>query len=186
MKLSYYTFLYAIVRTLPIITFFCILGNSGQPKSISGVSSATIYKNEVKASFKVDNRRDTYSSVPRVNLSLKKKHVKLPNWKEQRKLLKARLKAIKKSGDLSTPAKIALTALSVLLSVGLVYLIYILALVLALSDLMILAFIVFYGGLALIIILLYVMIRKIYKKKNKPGTDIDKIPKEESQKPGSE
>ncbi len=120
-----------------------------------------------------DSSLKNYKSLPVFSKSLKGEDGKLLNWKERKKLLKAQVKAIKQSTDMSKGGKTALIILSVLLAIGLIFLVASLACNLSCNGMDGAAVLVGIGGTALVVFLLILVIRSINGKKKKKN-----IPKE--------
>ena len=90
----------------------------------------------------------------------------------KKKLLKEQLRAIKKSGEISKGGKVALIILSVIVALGLLYLVAALACNISCSGSEGGAIILAVGGTALVIFLLVITLRAILGKKKKPKPDI--------------
>jgi len=114
-----------------------------------------------------DSTLKNYKSVTAFSASIKDENGKLLKWKERKKLLKEQVKAIKKSKEISDGGKVALIILSVIVALGLVYLVAALACSLSCSGSDAAAVIVGIGGGALVIFLLILAIRAITGKKKK-------------------
>jgi hypothetical protein len=113
-----------------------------------------------------DSAVKTYKSIAAFSSFMKDANGKSLTWKERKKILKEQVRVIKKADDLTDGAKAALIVLSVLVALGLLYLIGVLACSLSCGGSDVAAIIVAIGGAGLVIFLLIVVIRKILKKKN--------------------
>lgn len=114
-----------------------------------------------------DNMAKPYKSISDFYSSLKGKGGNSLKWKERKRLLKEQVKSIKKDKDLSDGEKISLIILSVLVAIGLFYLVLGLSCSLSCSGSDAAAAIVGLGGTALIIFLLILAIRAITGNKRK-------------------
>jgi hypothetical protein len=108
----------------------------------------------------------SYQSISRFESSLKGPDGKLVRWKERKKLLRAEVKAIRRS-DESTSGKVLLTVLAVLAAVGLLYVVAALACSLSCDGADAAALLVGIAGTALVIVLLVVLIHAIYRRQRK-------------------
>lgn len=108
-----------------------------------------------------------YRSLSDFNSSLKDGQGNLLKWKVRKKLLKQQVREIKKDNNLSKGAKASLIFLSVLVALGLVFLVAALACNLSCNGFDAAAVIVGIGGTALVIFLLVAVIRAINGKKRK-------------------
>ncbi|MEI9943660.1 MAG: hypothetical protein WDN26_05510, partial [Chitinophagaceae bacterium] len=122
-----------------------------------------------------DSTLSTYKNVAAFTASMKDENGKTLKWKERKKLLKAQVKEIKKSKELSNGAKAGLIILSSIIALGLLALILGLACDLSCSGADGLAILVGVGGTALIVFLLVLTIRSITGKKRKRKQAIEKI-----------
>ena len=114
-----------------------------------------------------DSTLKAYKSITAFSASLKNETGKSLKWKEKKKLLKEQIRAIKKSGELSQGGKIALIILSVIVALGLLYLVAVLSCSISCNGSAAAALIVGIGGAALVTFLLIIVIRGILGKKKK-------------------
>ncbi|TAL43141.1 MAG: hypothetical protein EPN92_10570 [Chitinophagaceae bacterium] len=119
----------------------------------------------ITTSLPGDSTLKSYKSIGEFSSSLKDKNGKLLKWKERKKILKEQLNEIKKSANISDGGKIALILLSVLVAVGLLYLVAALSCNIACSGADGAAIIVLIVGAGLVGFLLYRVIRSITKKR---------------------
>ena len=148
---------------------FIYLGNhTDRVFQYDGLISSAMATNTIHPK---DSSGITWQSISAFSASLKDENGKLLKWKERKQLLKEQVKAIKKSGTKSDGGKALLIILSVLVAMGLIYGILALACSLSCGGSDILAVIVALGGTALIVWLLFVVIRKITGKKGKKKSD---------------
>ena len=111
-----------------------------------------------------------YKSINEFSASMKDQNGKQLKWKERKKLMKQQVRHIKKTTELSGGAKITLIILSVLVALGLVYLVAGLACSLSCSGAEGAAVLLGIGGTGLIIFLLIITIRAITGKKRRKKT----------------
>lgn len=130
----------------------------------------------IEPSVLKDSTTKTYKSIKDFSSSMKNEDGKMLKWKERKKLLKQQVKAIKTSGDMTNGEKTLLTILSVLVALGLLFLVASLACNLSCNGSEAAAIIVGVGGAGLVVFLLVLAIRGIHGKKkkrknidNKPG-----------------
>ena len=123
-----------------------------------------------------DSTVKTYKSLTAFSAAMKDENGKLLKWKERKKLLKEQVRAIKNSTEPSKGGKTGLIILSVLVAIGLIYLVAALACNISCGGSDAGAVIVAIGGTALIIWLLLVVIRKINGKKRKKMKEPEKVP----------
>jgi hypothetical protein len=118
-----------------------------------------------------DSIARSYQSIAAFNKTLKDETGKPLPWKEKKKLLKKQVKEIKTAKDISQGGKIALIFLSILVALGLLYLLAALSCSIACNASGGLALVVAVLGTTGIIILLAFVIRAITgkKKKKKPA-----------------
>ena len=112
-----------------------------------------------------DSTIKSYKKLADFNASLKDNNGKTLKWKERKKLMKEQLKGIRKSGDLSKGEKVALAILTVLLALGLMYVVAGLACGLACNGADAAAWLVLIGGTAVVILLSVIAIRAIYSNR---------------------
>lgn len=121
----------------------------------------------INPSLPKDSITKGYKSISAFSASMKDKDGNQLKWKERRKLLKEQVKGIKKTNDLSKGQKTFLTILSVIIALGLLFLLASLACDLSCAGSDAAAVAVGLGGAALIIFLLTLAMRGIYGKKKK-------------------
>ena len=144
-----------------LITLF--IGNhfDNPLKNYSGIYAAV----STATSLPRDSTIKSYKKIPDFNASLKDNAGKLLKWKERKKILKEQLKGIRKSGDLSKGEKAALTIVSILLALGLLYVVAALACGLACNGADAAAWIVLIGGTAVVALLLVIAMKAIYSNR---------------------
>jgi hypothetical protein len=157
-----------------VFLMLAYLGN--HPKQILDQYSAFTAASANSSSLPKDSSLKTYKSLDVFSASMKDKDGKMLKWKERKKMLKEQVRAIRHSKEPSDGAKVALIVLSVLVALGLLYLVAALSCSISCGGSGVLAGFVLVGGVALVVFLLIVVIRKILGKKKK---DIRK-PKEET------
>ena len=121
-----------------------------------------------KSSLPGDSTVKNYKSFLNFSASMKNEEGKMLKWKERKKLLKEQVKGIKRSTEHSKGEKTALIILSVLVALGLIYLVTALACNLSCNGAEGAAILVGIGGTAVVIFLLVLAIRGITGKKKKP------------------
>ena len=121
-----------------------------------------------KSTLPGDSTVKNYKSFLNFSASMKNEEGKMLKWKERKKMLKEQVKGIKRSTDLSKGEKTALIILSVLVALGLIYLVTALACNLSCNGAEGAAILVGIGGTAVVIFLLVLAIRGITGKKKKP------------------
>lgn len=109
----------------------------------------------------------SYKPIPLFKQSLKDENGKWLKWKERKSLLKAQIKGIRESNELSGGAKVALIILSVLIAAGLIIGVASLACSLSCSGSEAAAIVVGVLGTAAVVALLIFVIKKITGKKKK-------------------
>lgn len=119
------------------------------------------------SSLPSDSSQKSYKSISAFSASLKNNEGKKLKLKERKKLLKEQVRAIKNSTDLSKGGKIALIILSVIVALGLLYLVAALACGLSCNGSAGAAVLVAIGGTALVAYLLVIVIRAINQKQRK-------------------
>lgn len=112
-----------------------------------------------------DSTIKSYKKLADFNASLKDNNGKPLKWKERKKLMKEQLKGIRKAGDLSKGEKVALSILTVLLALGLMYVVAGLACGLACNGADAAAWVVLIGGTAVVILLSIIAFRAIYSNR---------------------
>ncbi len=152
-----------VVSTFCMIVFF-----SNQPDKIFSFSIPLNATTPASSSLPTDSTLKNYKTVAAFYASLKDENGKSLKWKEKKKLLKEQVRAIKKDPGMSNGAKVGLIILSVLVAIGLFYLVASLACNLSCGGSEGAASIVMIGGTALVIFLLIVAIRAIVGRKKKP------------------
>jgi len=130
-------------------------------KNYSGIYAAT----SSASSLPGDTTIKSYKKIAGFNASLKDNDGKTLKWKERKKILKEQLKGIRKSGDLSKGEKVALTIVSILLALGLLYVVAALACGLACNGADAAAWLVLIGGTAVVALLLVIAMRAIYNNR---------------------
>jgi hypothetical protein len=142
--------------------FFYLGNHPGQLIDIKGSLYASVPANSI-----LPKEVKPYKSIGEFNKSIKDEKGKLLKWKERRKLLKAQIQGIKSSSDLTPTAKTLLTILSVIVAIGLLYLVAALSCSLSCNGSDAAAVLVGVGGTALVIFLVIIVIRGIYGKHKK-------------------
>lgn len=148
-------------------TFFMILYLGNHPDQVFHYRSPFA---AAMASIPVqpaDSVKKLYKPLHLFAASMKDPDGKLLKWKERKKLLKEQIKSIRRTEGLSRSGETALIIVSLLVAVGLLYLVAALACNLSCNGSDAAAVIVGVGGAALIIFLAIVVIRKITGKKKK-------------------
>ncbi|MFZ9387554.1 MAG: hypothetical protein ACO25B_06705 [Chitinophagaceae bacterium] len=120
-----------------------------------------------------DSLKKAYKPIREFSANMKGEDGKLLKWKERKKLLKEQVRAIKGTQDLSRKEQAGLIILSILVAAGLLYLVGALACTLSCNGSDAAAVIVGVGGAALIIFLLFVVIRKISQRQKSMKTKPD-------------
>lgn len=155
-----------ILAASTFMMLVCISNNGFRNLHYFPALQASTYSKPV---LPTDSTVKTYKSFTAFLASLKNENGKSLHWKEKKKLLKEQIRAVKRSDELSTGAKILLITLSVIVALGLTYLVAALACNLSCSGSDALAILVGLGGTALITILLIITLNAIMgKKKKKP------------------
>jgi hypothetical protein len=165
---------------LAAATFCLIVYLGNRPETILRYFSAANAAMSVAPSLPKDSSVKTYKPLKEFSLSIKDEKGTLLKWKERKKLLKEQVRGIKKS-DMSNGGKVALIILSVLLAMGLIYLVAALACSLSCNGSEAAAVIVGVAGAGLVIFLLVIAIRAILGKERKRKRLIEA---EEAKKPG--
>jgi len=130
-------------------------------KNYSGIYAAV----SSASSLPGDSTIKSYKKIADFNASLKDNDGKLLKWKERKKVLKEQLKGIRKSGDLSKGEKAALTIVSILLALGLLYVVAALACGLACNGADAAAWVVLIGGTAVVALILVIVMKAIYSNR---------------------
>jgi hypothetical protein len=112
-----------------------------------------------------DSSLTSYKSIREFSASIRDKEGKLLKWKERKNLLKEQVRSIKKADTLSEGGKAGLIVLSVLVAIGLLALVAGLACNLSCNGSEGAAALVGIGGTALIIFLLFLVIKGIKKNR---------------------
>jgi|CXWL01.1.fsa_nt_gi hypothetical protein len=149
-------------------TFCMIVYLGNRPGEIFNYSSPLHAATTASSSFPKDSTINSYKTVTAFKASLKDENGKSLKWKEKKKLLKEQVRAIKKDKEMSDGAKVALIFLSVLVALGLLFLVATLACELSCNGSEGAAVLVTVGGAALVVFLLLLAIRAITGKKKKP------------------
>lgn len=124
----------------------------------------------INPSLPKDSITKGYKSISAFSASMKDKDGNQLKWKERKKLLKEQVRGIKKSNDLSKGQKTFLIILSVIVALGLLFLVASLACSLSCNGSDALAVIVGLGGTALIVFLFVLVMRSIQGKKKKKSS----------------
>jgi len=148
-------------------TFCMIVFLSNRPDQLFSYTTPLSAAIPVSTAFPKDSTLKTYKPIAAFSASLKDEAGKSLKWKEKKKLLKEQIRAIKKDGDMSNGAKVALIALSVLAALGLLYAVAALACNLSCGGSEGAAVVVMIGGAGVIAFLLIISIRAILGKKKK-------------------
>jgi hypothetical protein len=114
-----------------------------------------------------DSISKNYKSIKDLNASMQDENGNMLKWKERKKLLKHQIREIKKANDPSKGEKVLLVILSILVALGLLYLVAALSCSIACSGSEAIALLVAIGGTAGVILLLIFVIRAIYGKRRK-------------------
>ena len=114
-----------------------------------------------------DSTVRAYKTFAEFSKQMKDENGKQLQWKERKKLLKQQVKAIRQANDMSRGEKTVLIILSVLLAMGLIFLIAGLSCSLSCSGAEGAAIVLALGGTALIVFLLILAIRSINNKGRK-------------------
>lgn len=146
--------------------FFMIVYLSNRPDSLFRFETLRSM-GAISSSLPKDSTATTYKSITAFSASLKDKDGKILKWKEKKKLLKEQVRGIKKAKDVSEGGKVGLIILSVVVALGLVYLLGALSCSLSCNGSDAAALLVGVGGLALIIFLLVITIKAINHKNKK-------------------
>lgn len=149
-------------------TFCMIVYLGNRPSEIFNYSSSLHAAIPLAASFPKDSTLKTYKTINAFAASLKDETGKSLKWREKKKLLKEQVRAIKSANDLSKGAKAGLIILSVLLAIGLLYVVAALACNISCSGSAGGAVLVAVGGTAVTIFLLVIAIKAITGKKKTP------------------
>jgi len=112
-----------------------------------------------------DSTVKSYKKIGEFSASLKDNDGKLLKWKERKKIMKEQLKGIKNAGDLSKGEKVALTIVSILVALGLLYVVAGLACGLACNGADAAAWLVLIGGTAVVALLLVIAMRAIHSNR---------------------
>ncbi len=123
-----------------------------------------------------DSIAKSYKSIKDFSAAMKSEDGKMLKWKERKKLLKQQVKAIKKSDELSKSTKVLLTILSVLVALGLLFLVASWSCTLSCNGSGGAATLVAIGGTGVVILLLVLAIRGIYGKRKKRKEKAEQIP----------
>jgi hypothetical protein len=156
-----------------VFLMLAYLGN--HPRQILDYSSPFTPASANSSSLPKDSSLKTYKPLDVFSASMKDKDGKMLKWKERKKMLKEQVRAIRHSKEPSDGAKVALIVLSVLVALGLLYLVAALSCSISCGGSGVLAAIVLVGGVGLVVFLLITVIRKILGKKKK-----EKNPKPET------
>ena len=157
---------------------FCMIVYAGNNYNnlFNNNSTANAAVNSV-SSLHGDSITRSYQSIASFNKTLKDENGKSLQWKEKKKLLKKQVKEIKAAKDISQGGKIVLIFLSVLVALGLLFLLAALSCSIACNASGGLAVVVAVLGTTGIIILLAFVIRAITgKEKKKKPTIVEEPP----------
>lgn len=151
-------------------TYGMIICLANNPVNLLHLYSSTNASITIEKVTQKDSLRNGYKSIKDFSASMKDKDGKQLKWKERKQLLKKQIKEIKNSNDLTKSEKVLITFLSILVALGLIYLIASLACNISCSGNEALAVLVLLLGIAAIVILFVWAMRSIYKKKTKVST----------------
>ena len=151
-------------------TFCMIVYFSNRPAEIFNYSTPLHAALPVSSKPPTDSTVKTYKTIAAFSASLKDENGKFLKWKEKKKLLKEQIRAVKKDNDMSAGAKVGLIFLSVLVALGLLYLVGALACGLSCNGSEGAAVAVMIGGVGLTVFLLIIVIRAILGRKKKLKT----------------
>ncbi len=158
---------------LTAATFCMIVYFGNRPNEIFNFSPSVNATIPATALFPKDSSIKAYKTITAFKASLKDETGKSFKLKERKKLLKEQIGAIKKDKDMSNGGKVALIVLSVVVALGLLYLVAALSCSLSCGGSEGAAVLVMIGGAGLIVFLLVMAIRAILGKKKKlKKTDI--------------
>ncbi len=160
---------------LAVCSFCLVLYTANKPETLFQ-HYENLYAASIEPSIAKDSSAKTYKSLKDFSASLKNADGKLLKWKERKKLLKQQVKAIKHSRDTPKGDKVLLSVLSVLLALGLLYLVAALSCSLSCNGSEAAAVIVGIGGAGLIIFLLILALRGISGKRKKRKQQIESLP----------
>lgn len=149
-------------------TFCMVLYIGNQPAQLAISTAPLQAAHPVGTSVPTDSTIKTYKTIASFTASLKDENGKSLKWKEKKKLLKEQIRAVKKAGDLSKGAKVALIILSVLVALGLLFLVAALACDLSCGGSGFGAVLVALGGVGLTIFLFILALRAISGRKRQP------------------
>jgi hypothetical protein len=152
---------------LAACSFFMITYVSNHPQVLFQQYPVLNASVSATPSLPKDSTIKAFRSINGFSASLKDENGKILKWKERKKLLKDQINGIKKSNDISKDGKAVLIFLSVLVALGLLFLVAALSCDLSCSGSDGLALLVGVGGTALIIFLLVLAIRAINGKMKK-------------------
>ena len=110
----------------------------------------------------------TYKSISEFSSMMKDENGNPLKWKEKKKLLKEQVKGIKKADNLSDTERTLYLILSIVVALGLLYLVAALSCNLSCSGSDGAAALVAVGGTAVVVILLVIAVRAIYGRNKKP------------------
>lgn len=164
-SLSFYIKQKSFHLALATVSFLLVVFAGNRPNTLLLANSDVSATVPVKPP--ADSASHKYKSIKDFSASMKDGNGKTLKWKERKKLLKAQVKAIRKSSDLSKGEKTTLVILSVLVAIGLLFLVAAISCNLSCSGYDGAAALVGLGGGVLVILLLIVAIRAIYKKERK-------------------
>jgi len=157
-------------------TFFMFVYMGNHPDRLFQYGSplnATVVNN---SSLPGDSAVRSYKTIAAFSAAMKNENGNTLRFKERKKLLKAQIKGIRKSDELSRGAKVALIVLSAIVALFLLYGVAALACSLSCNGSGAAALIVGIGGGALVIWLLFITIRSIMGGKRKNREEPKKEP----------
>lgn len=173
-KSSFYFRQKACDLMLAVSTFMLLVYLTNKPEtfihSITYSSASKVPVSPVPG----DSSSHSYKSIKDFSASMKDKDGNLLKWKERKKLLKEQVRSIKKADNMSNGAKAGLIILSVLVAIGLLFLVAALACDLSCSGSEGAALLVGIGGTGLIIFLLVLVIKSINKNRKRGEKATDK------------
>lgn len=156
---------------LATVTFLMLVYMGNRPEAFFNYSGSL--HAATTALVPKDSGARQYKTLAAFSKSMKDAEGKQLRWKERRKLLKEQVRSIRKADDMSKGTKAALIVLSVLIALGLIYLVLALACELSCAGSEAAAVIVGIGGIGLVILLLVITIRGIIGKKRKKRPDAE-------------
>lgn len=150
---------------LAFSTFLILIYIGNRPAVLFQSSPFSYASNTMTKIVPGDSSLTSYKSIREFSASIRDKEGKLLKWKERKNLLKEQVRSIKKADTLSEGGKAGLIVLSVLVAIGLLALVAGLACNLSCNGSEGAAALVGIGGTALIIFLLFLVIKGIKKNR---------------------